>query len=197
MNDGFLPMNYKLTQKLGINASMLLSLLIDTQEYYDNKPFYKTQKQVEDRIGLSKHFLLQSKKLLVEEGLITTWLNDNSTPYYFINDECFNNIQKILGVFITPTGGVHHTDRGCMSHQQGVFITPTGGVDNMDTNNNIKKEHKEKKNNNNLEEELSNNNIENLVEEDEADMYINGKKHFTLNPTPSKPKNGIFNNFEI
>jgi hypothetical protein len=197
MNDGFLPINYKITKKIGIEASMLLSLLINAQDYYDNQPFYKTQNHIEDEIGMTKKVFLKCKKILVEEGLITTWFHTNSTPYYFITDECYDNIQKILGVFPKGEGGVPKGDGACSEKERGVFPKGEGGVPKGNTNNN-------KLNNklNNKEIELSNNNKEekltkNSVEYDEADMYINGNKKLKLEPTPSKPKNGIFDNIDI
>lgn len=197
MDNGFLPINYKITKKIGINASMLLSLLIDTQDYFDDKPFYKTQKHIEEQIGLSKHFFLQSKKLLIEEGLITSWLHDNSTPYYYIDDECYKRIQAIIndegvsvsptGVSVSQTGGVDNTDRGCSYYQQGVSVTQTGGVDNTDTNNNKKQEQKD----NNKKQEKINNNKEITTNrdfrvEDEIDRYL--KNGFNFSKQDKQPE---------
>jgi hypothetical protein len=170
MNKGFLAINYKITQKLGIEASFLLSLLIDTQDYFDNQPFFKTQKAIEEQIGLTKRQLPKYRSILVEEGLIKTWLGENSTPYYFIDNECYDNIQAIIdgdkkeqGGLQNVIGGVTKSDRGCDKMEQGVLQNVEGGITKGDTNNNKEQEQIEKTNSKNNKQELNNNNNEKIA----------------------------------
>jgi len=201
MNTGFLPLNYKLIQELGIEVGMLLCLLIDKQDYHKNEPFYYTQKSVEKEINMKKGVFIRAKKTLEEKGLIKTWLNTNSTPYFYINDECYTNIEKILGVYQNETGGVSKTNTGCTKLEQGVYQNETGGVPNWNTNNNKEQEQIIKtKNNNKLKEQNNNNKIKKIDTsnedvEDEIDRYTsryNQRMKELTNIKPIKQKNSVF-----
>lgn len=200
MNTGFLPLNYKIIQELGVEDGMLLCLLIDKQDYWKNEAFYYTQKSVEKEIKLKKGVFLRSKKRLEEKGLIKTWLGKDSSPYFFIDNECYSNIEKIVGVSQNETGGVSNWNTGCTKIEQGVYQNETGGVSNWDTNNNKEQEQKIITKNNNKEKEQNNNNKENSVEEDDFDYEEwerNNKLSSHIEIGYTKPKNNFLKDFEI
>ena len=204
MEKNFLPFNKKLSKVIGIETNMLLSILADTQDYFDNKPFYKTQKSVEDEIGMTKKIYLKSKKILVENGLVKSWLADNSTPYFYFDETCIQNIQYIIdngvfpngtGVFQNETGGVPKENRGCSEMEQGVFPNGTGSVLKGNTNNNKEQEQIEITNN-----QEENNNNKNVIEnfdtnevgvEDEIDLILQKGFNFTKDEYSSTEKEEV------
>lgn len=180
----FSPFNKKISLKIGVEAAALLGLIAEKQEYYNEQPFYLTQKSVEEEIGMTKKVYLKCKKILSEEGLVTTWLHDNSTPYFFIDEKCIINIQNIIqgcskkeqGVFQNVIGGVlkgntevFQKGSGGVPKSEGeVFQKGTGGVPKGNTNNNLYKELNNNKNkeliNNELKLEINNTEIGDIID---------------------------------
>jgi hypothetical protein len=204
MEDGFLPINYNIILTLGIEVGMLLCLLIDKYELFNNKPFYYTVKSVEKEIKMNKKTFMKCKKILVEKGLVKSWNGEGNKTYFTFTPDNSENVMLLLGQQKSQKSTTEVPNKDIRSSKMELQKSQidTTEVPKEHLNNNIKEELIIKTNNNNLEEELSNNNKEekltkNSVEYDEADMYINGNKKLKLEPTPSKPKNGIFDNIDI
>ena len=198
MNTGFLPINYKIIQELGVEVGMLLCLLIDKQELF-NKVFYYTAQSVEKEIKMNKKVFMKSKKILVEMGLVKSWNGEGNKSYFNFDDDTYKKLEELLGlqksqIDTTEVPNEYHRSPKMVLQKSQIHTTE---VPKWDLNNNKEQEQIIKTKNNNKEEEQINNNIENLVEEDELDSYLSGNKTFKMEPIIQKPKNSVFSNIEI
>ena len=100
--------NYLILSKILINnlksleAATLLGYLIEQQEFYKGKSFFKSHNDIQKAIFIQRHSYEKAKGLLVEEGLINSWVEKRIT-YFLIDDECYTNIEKLLNDDINQT----------------------------------------------------------------------------------------------
>jgi hypothetical protein len=93
--------NYLILSKILINnlksleAATLLGYLIEQQEFYKGKSFFKSHNDIQKAIFIQRHSYEKAKALLVEEGLINSWVEKRIT-YFLIDDECYDNIERLL-----------------------------------------------------------------------------------------------------
>ena len=213
--------NYLILSKILINnlksldASVLLGYLIEQQEYYNGRDFFKSHNDIEKAIFMKRTSYENAKQILVEMGLIKTWVEKRIT-FFNIDDECYSNIEILLkekttqeqpknnqttnqtktqdnpnnpmgfsNTYVENSKPYVENNKPYVENSKQVCSFQQTGVLKTATNNNI--------NNNLYNNEINNlTNNENLVEEDEIDSYLSGNKTFKLEPIIQKDKNSVF-----
>lgn len=156
MDTRFLPINNEITKKIGIEPSVLLSLLADTDDYFDGTSFYKTAESVENEIGMNKKAFMKNKKILVDKGLVKCWNGPGNKSYFQFTNENLENIKKLVEpqksqIVTTEVPNCNHRSPE-MELQKSKIVTTE--VPNQHLNNN--KEQEQIRNNKKLEEITNN-----------------------------------------
>jgi hypothetical protein len=97
--DAFLVVNKAITSEIGLDASFLLSYLLDQYNYYNkfNKLedgfFFKTKPEIEIATTLSLHRQKSALKILTDMDLVEVYLKKCIQPKFFykINEKKLND----------------------------------------------------------------------------------------------------------
>lgn len=102
--DSWLVLNRGLMKKLGVDAAVLISYLVDQQNFYrqlgklENGYFFKTKPEIEEETCLSPFKQKLALKVLEDMEVVTFFLKKCVQPKFFykVNEEKLNGILENL-----------------------------------------------------------------------------------------------------